>query len=269
MKKKLFISNLAWDHKDFFKVEKLIKKYQFKGLDIAPLKIKNNWKNLNELSKKNSKYFNHQNIKINAIQGIFFKKDFNLFKKNKNHIEDIFNHMLNILKICKIYKYEKVIIGSSEFRKKGSINLKIADQIFINFFVRFKKILNKKKIFLCLEAIPRQYNEDFIYDFYHLLKLIKKINSKWIRINFDSSLFHFKEFDKNLLSKNLKYVNNIQVTEKNFKYFLRPNKRNIKFCNFLKKSNLIKSVSLEIISKKTDIKKLDISMKNFKNLLQN
>ena len=120
-----------------------------------------------------------------------------------------------------------------------------------------------------MEAIPRQYNEDFIYDFYHLLKLIKKINSKWIRINFDSSLFHFKKFDKNLLSKNLKYVNNIQVTEKNFKYFLRPNKKNIKFCNFLKKSNLIKSVSLEMISKKTDIKKLDISMKNFKNLLQN
>ena len=43
MKKKLFISNLAWDHKDFFKVEKLIKQYQFEGLDIAPLKIKNDW----------------------------------------------------------------------------------------------------------------------------------------------------------------------------------------------------------------------------------
>ena len=37
---------------------------------------KNDWKNLNEITKKNTKYFNHQNIKINAIQGIFFKKNF-------------------------------------------------------------------------------------------------------------------------------------------------------------------------------------------------
>lgn len=269
MKKKLYISNLAWDHKDFLKVKELIKKYQFDGLDIAPLKIKNDWKNLNELSRKNSKVFNEQKIKINAIQGIFFKKKFNLFKKNKNHIEDIFNHTLNILKICKIYKCKKVIIGSSEFRKRNGINLKIADQIFVDFFVRFKKILIKKKIFLCLEAIPRQYNEDFIFDFFHLIKLVKKINSKWIKINLDSSLFHFEKFDEKLLFKNIKYIKNIQVTEKNFKYFLKPNKKNIKFCNLLKKSNLIKNVSLEIISKKTDIKKLDKSMRNFKNLLHN
>tara|TARA_B100000965_G_scaffold406130_1_gene443341 strand:- start:1887 stop:2696 length:810 start_codon:yes stop_codon:yes gene_type:complete len=269
MKKKLFVSNLAWENKNFDIVKELIKSNRFAGIDLAPLKVIGDWKNLKKKSIKSSSDLKKNKIKVNAIQGIYFKKKFNLFSANDKNNSEIYKHTLKIIDICQIYRSRKVIIGSSEFRKKGEINFDIADKVFINFFKRFKKILKKKKIFLCLEAIPRQYDEDFIYDFYHLLKLIKKINSKWIRINFDSSLFHFKEFDKTLLSKNLKYINNIQVTEKNFKYFLRPNKRNIKFCNFLKKSNLIKSVSLEIISKKTDIKKLDRSMKNFKKLLQN
>ena len=64
-----------------------------------------------------------------------------------------------------------------------------------------------------LEAIPRQYNEDFIYDFYHLLKLIKKLILSGLGLTLIAVYFILK-FDKNLLSKNLKYVNNIQVTEK-------------------------------------------------------
>ncbi len=269
MKKKLFISNLAWENKNFDIVKKLIKFYRFDGIDLAPLKIIGDWKNLKKKSIENSRELKKNKIKVNAIQGIYFKKKFNLFSsKDKKNLK-IYKHTLKIIDICQIYNSKKVIIGSSEFRKKGRMNFDNANTVFINFFKRFKEILKKKKIFFCLETIPRQYNEDFIFDFLHLLKLIKKINSKWIKINLDSSLFHFKKFDEKLLYKNIKYIKNIQVTEKNFEYFLKPNKKNIKFCNLLKKSNLIKSVSLEIISKKTDIKKLDISMRNFKNLLHN
>tara|TARA_B100000579_G_C22589918_1_gene737537 strand:- start:15 stop:827 length:813 start_codon:yes stop_codon:yes gene_type:complete len=268
-KKKLFISNLAWEHRNFNLVKELIKINQFNGIDIAPIKISNNWKNLIKVSKKTSKDLRKEKIKVNAIQGIYFKKNFNIFKKKGKYIPNIYNHTVNILDICKIYKCKKIIIGSSEFRKKGKLNINAANTIFINFFKGFKKILNKKKIYLCLETIPYQYNEDFIFDFYHMLYLVKKINCKWIKINFDSSLFHFKKFDKNLLFKNLKYVENIQVTQKYFEYFLNPSKHNIKFCRSLKLSPNIKNISLEIISQKTDINKINYSMKNFKRLVQN
>ena len=36
---KLSISNIAWKSEDDFKVYKLMKKYEYKGLEIAPTRI--------------------------------------------------------------------------------------------------------------------------------------------------------------------------------------------------------------------------------------
>ena len=51
-KKKLFISNLAWNHSDSNKVLKLLKDYSIRGIDIAPIKINGNWKNCESSIKK-------------------------------------------------------------------------------------------------------------------------------------------------------------------------------------------------------------------------
>ena len=73
MKKKLFISNLAWENKNFDIVKKLIKFYRFDGIDLAPLKIIGDWKNLKKKSIENSRELKKNKIKVNAIQGIYFK----------------------------------------------------------------------------------------------------------------------------------------------------------------------------------------------------
>ena len=46
MKKNLFISNLAWHKKDNKKIFEIIKKYKISGIDIAPIRLNNNWKNI-------------------------------------------------------------------------------------------------------------------------------------------------------------------------------------------------------------------------------
>lgn len=266
-KKALFISNLGWENKNFKSVTKIVKDNGFKGIDLAPIKINNNWRNIVKNSKIFAQKLAKEKISVNAIQGIFFKKKFHLFKKDKKHLNKIFNHTLRIIQICKIYKCKKIIIGSSGFRKKVNLKQRNADEIFINFFRRFIKILDKEKIYFCLETIPFEYKEDYIFRFSHMINIIKAIKSKWIRINFDSSLFHFKKFDKNLLAKNLKFIKNIQITEKNFSFFLKPSKKNIKFCEQLKNIKQINNVSLEIISKKTNIRKLNTSMRNLNKLI--
>jgi sugar phosphate isomerase/epimerase len=81
-KKKLFISNLGWKHRDFKKIIKLIKKNNIEGIDIAPIQLRNNWTKIDIKLKKFAKELNKLNIKVNAIQGIFYKKNFNLFESN-------------------------------------------------------------------------------------------------------------------------------------------------------------------------------------------
>jgi len=266
-KKKLFISNLAWDHSDFTKVLKLLKFHKVKGLDLAPIKLNRNWLQTKKQSYRFKKILDKSKLKVNALQGIFFKTNFNLFNLNIENKKKLINHINQILQISKIYKCNKIIIGSSSFRHKGKLSKKKANLIFINFFKEISNLFKKEKIFICFETIPKQYGEDYLYNIDELVKLIKKINSPWLKINFDSSLFHYKKFRKSIFLKNKRYINNIQISEKGFNYFQKPSNNNIQFCNLLKKDKSIKNISLEMISKKTNLKNLSTSLENFKNIL--
>jgi len=69
--KKLFISNLAWNNSQTEKVLEIIKNNNLNGIDFAPLKISFNWRSI---EKKTFEYYiklNKNNLRVNAIQGIF------------------------------------------------------------------------------------------------------------------------------------------------------------------------------------------------------
>lgn len=266
VKKSIFISNLAWKEKHQDKVFKIINKNNIKGIDFAPIQISRSWNNILRKVKAHSIILKKNKIKVNAVQGIFFKKSFNLFK-DKNKIKKILNHLIIIIKICKILNCNKIILGSSEFRNKNNLKKKDADEIFISFLKKLIPYLKKEKIFLCLETIPKQYNENYLYNFNHTLSLINQINSKWVAINYDTSIFHYKKLNINEFKKNTRLIKNLQITEKKFNYLMRPNKKNIYFCKQLKKTNKIKNISLEIIQKKTAFNKIDFSIKNLIHLL--
>jgi len=264
-KKSFFISNLCWEAKYQEKIIDIIKKNQIKGIDFAPLKITSSWKNIEKKTIKYSNYLKKNNIIVNAVQGIFFKKRFNLFK-DQNNIDKILKHLKVIIKICKILDCNKIIVGSTEFRNKLNLKRNEADKIFVDFLYKLIPLLQKEKVFFCLETIPKQYNEKYLFNFNQVLSIVKKVNSKWISINFDTSLFHFNKLNISEFKKNIKLIKNIQITQKDFKFFLKPSKRNILFCKMLKNNNKIKDISLEIIETKTNLDKVNISIKNLKKL---
>ena len=265
-KKKLFISNLGWKHCDFKKIIKLIKKNNIKGIDIAPIQLKNNWTKIDIKLKKFAKELNKLNIKVNAIQGIFYKKNFNLFKNNNFQKKKIYAHIRIILTISKIFKCNKVIIGSSSFRDLGNLTKQEADFTFVSFFKQIKPLLAKKKIYLCFETIPKNYGERYLYKISHLVQLIKKMKSKWFKINFDTSLFHFSKFNNAIFNKNKKYIKNIQISQKNFNFLINPSIANLKFAKLINNNKIFKDISLEIISKKTELKKISISLNKFRGI---
>jgi len=263
-KKKLFISNLAWNHFDTNMVLKLLKYYSINGIDIAPIKINNTWNHCEMSMKKFHKKISLFGLKVNAVQGVFYKTNFNLFEKN--HKSKIYNHILKILKISKILNCNKIIIGSSNFRNNNKLSTSESDIIFLDFFRKIIPLIKKHKIYICFEPIPKNYGEKYLNDIDKLSNLIKKLKTPWFGINFDTSIYHFKEFNKNNFLNNKKLIKNIQISEKKFIYFTRPSKSNYLFAKLLKKNKLLNKVSLEMISNKTDIKKLSLSLKNFKKL---
>ena len=264
--KSIFVSNLAWNKKDLPPIIDILKKNKVSGIDFAPLQITTNWHNIEKKVLKHNTYLKKNKIKINAIQGIFFKKKFNLFKQNTD-LNKIITHLRIIFKLCTILNCKKIIVGSSEFRNNYNISKKNADFIFIKFLKKILPLLKKNKIFFCIETIPKQYNEKYLYNFDHTIDLIRRVNSQWVRINYDTSIFHYKKLNFLKFKKNIHLIKNIQITENKFNFFLNPNKKNVKFCKNICKINVIKQISLEIISKISNLNKLDLSIKNLNKLL--
>ncbi len=267
MKKNLFISNLAWHKKDNKKIFEILKKYKISGIDIAPIKLNNNWKNILTKLRKFEKELRYNNLKVNAVQGVFFKTKYELFNSSFNLQRKIINHIKMVINIAKLFKSKKIIIGSSYFRDIKKLKKKQADIIFINFFKKLIPLLSKNKVYLCIETIPEQYGENYLYKIKDTINLIKKINSKRVGINFDSSIYHFKKFNKSNFNEGKKFITNIQISQKNFKYFNNPSKQNLQFANFLKKQKKFKDISLEIISDKTSIYNLSKSLENFSQII--
>ena len=68
----------------------MLSKFQdINGLDVAPLNVSNDWESSENNSKKFYNLIKKKNLKVNAIQGIFYKKNFSLlddFVKNDNSV---------------------------------------------------------------------------------------------------------------------------------------------------------------------------------------
>jgi sugar phosphate isomerase/epimerase len=266
IKKKIYISNLAWHSKDIKYIIEKIKKYELSGIDIAPLQLSKNWKDIDKKIKRYYLDLKAHNIKVNALQGIFYKTNLSLFEDQKNGFKNILNHIKFIIKLCKITHCNKIIIGSSQFRNPKKMSTKEADLVFYSFLKKIIKYLKKEKIFFCLEAIPKEYGEKYINDISHLIKIVKKVNSKWIKINFDTSIFHFNRLKTKIFLENINLIKNIQITEKNFNYLNNISNNNKKFCNIINKIKDINQISIEIIKKKTHLPSIDNSFKNIKDL---
>ena len=134
MRKKIFISTLALNNFELDKIIRILKKNKVNGIDLAPLAIFKSWNNFeNNLNKFKTKLENN-NIEVNALQGVFFKKDINLFYSSKKKINDITKHLYKIIKITKYLGAKKIIIGSSYFRCKKKLDIIKADYKFINYF---------------------------------------------------------------------------------------------------------------------------------------
>jgi len=265
----LYISNLCADIKSYKKFLNTVGHFKnIKGLDIAPLNISKDWKSSENYAKKFYNLIKKNGLKINAVQGIFYKKNFSLlgdFVKNDNKV---ISHFKKIIKLCKIFHCNKIIFGSSEFRNRNNHTIKYTDIIFKRFIKRIIPLLKKNNIIFCIETIPKVYNSNYLYKFNQTCKIVKFFNNQFIKINFDSGIFFNSKLSPNVFIKNLDLIDNVQISEPFFNFFTSPSKYNLNFIKVLKKNFYQGAISLEIISRKFQEKKINQSINNFIKLLK-
>jgi len=263
----LYISNLCSDKKNFEQLLNIILKYNkaIYGLDIAPLNVTENWHYSETESKRIYNLLKNKKLKINAIQGIFYKKNLNLLNDFFTNEKKIIDHIKKIINICKIYHCNKIIFGSAEFRNKKSNSKKNADYVFTKFIEKIIPLLEENKIIFCIETIPKIYNSDYLFKFNQTCKIVKFFNNQFVRINFDSGIFFNSRFNINIFIDNLNLINNVQISEPYNNFFINPKRYNLHFLDTLRKISYEGTVSLEIISRKFEEEKIEKSINNFIN----
>ena len=135
----LYISNLCSDVNNLKIFLNTIAKFRnINGLDIAPLNVAKNWSDTEYKAKQIYDFIKYKKLKVNAIQGIIYKKNFTLeknFSESNNDVK-VIEHFEKIIRLCKIFKCKKIIFGSAEFRNRYKRSLNYTDTI-------FKKFLNE------------------------------------------------------------------------------------------------------------------------------
>ncbi len=193
---------------------KILKKNNIKLIELPISKITKNYSfNENELrlfKKKIEKY----SIKVSSIQSIFFKKDeLNIF--NQSDHKKILLHLKKVFKVAKYFKARNIIFGSPKNRLiNKKLKNKYTDKKVINIFSKIAKLASFYGLNFCLEPNSKFYKCNFVNNLGEAIKIIKKVKKKNFLINADTGNI-FLEKDKCNIKKNLKFIENVQISEKN------------------------------------------------------
>ncbi|MDA9084803.1 sugar phosphate isomerase/epimerase [Candidatus Pelagibacter sp.] len=244
---KLLISNLAWNYDENEKFIKLLKKNKITNLEFAPSKLlQNNFKSKNLIITKN--FWKKNGIKLYSMQSILYGIDdcflFGSKKQRSNFIKEIFKK----IDLAKKLGVKVIVFGSPTNRKRFKKKKNILDKIFLDTLKKVASYTAKKKIYFCLEANPKIYKSEYLNYTKDALKIVKRINNKYLMINLDlSTVIQNKETINDLINQNIKYIKHVQISVPYLLNVLKYKNRIRELIKLLKFYKYNNNISIEMI----------------------
>jgi sugar phosphate isomerase/epimerase len=265
---RLTISNLSWNLGENFKVLNIIKKFNIKNIEISPSKIFNNNYTSRNI-KKNQYFWSKEKIKFYSMQSILFSiKNAYLFG-NKMQQKIFFNEIKKKIILSKKVGIKVIVFGSPLNKKIFSErNLDNLNKIAYNSFKKISKICKKYKIYFCIEANPKIYNCEYLNYTKDAIRLVKRINSKFFKLNLDlGTIIENNESSKNIIEDHIKLIGHAQISVPYLKDIMPYKKAVVKFIKELKRNNYQKYISIERLPVHNNINNLTKTIKLAKNYL--
>jgi sugar phosphate isomerase/epimerase len=266
---KLIISNLSWNSDEDYKVINIIKKLDIKNIEISANKIFNNNYTLKNI-KKNQHFWRKEKIKFYSMQSILFNTKNAYLFGNKTQQKIFFNEIKKKIYLCKKIGAKVIVFGSPSNKKIFSErNLDKLNRIAYNSFKKISKICEKYRICFCIEANPKIYNCEYLNYTKDAVRLVKKINSKFFKLNFDvGTVIENNESFKNVIEDHIKSIGHVQISVPYLKDIMPYKKTVMKFIKELKRNNYQKYISIERLPVKDNINNLEKTIKLVKSCLE-
>jgi len=265
---KLIISNLSWNSDENYKIINIIKKLDIKNIEISANKIFNNNYTLKNI-KKNQHFWRKEKIKFYSMQSILFNTKNAYLFGNITQQKIFYNEIKKKIYLCKKIGV-KVIVFGSPYNKKifSERNLDSLNKIAYNTFKKISKICKKYKIYFCIEANPKIYNCEYLNYTKDAIRLVKRINSKFFKLNLDlGTIIENNETSKNIIEDHIKLIGHVQISVPYLKDIMPHKKTVVNFIKELKRNNYQKYISIERLPVYDNINNLEKTIKLVKSCL--
>lgn len=202
--KKLAISNIAWEKYNDEKILNLLHDHNVSGIELAPTKVWPEWKGINSKTIRQTKqFFDNHAFKVPAMQAILFgKPELQLFDVSSH--EAFFEHFKILAEISAGLDCSVLVFGAPKNRRRFQLSVEEANDIAVDFFAKVGEIFSQNDVKLAIENNPVEYMCDYLTNVFDVENLVKKVDSKNVKVHFDSAGVHMCRGN---LSKTIEQVN--------------------------------------------------------------
>lgn len=214
---KYAISNIAWKPHENNSIYALMKEYGVYGLEIAPsIFLQGSKKPYEEIetAKKANKAFKDTGLELVSMQSLLFgATGLSLFDDDASR-EALFLYCKKAINFASALSIPNLVFGSPKNRIIPShMDNGSAEQISTNFFQALGEYAYSKNTCIAIEANAKAYGTNFLTTTLEAIDLIKKVDSKGVKLNIDMGTMSLEKEEVDLLNRAIPYANHIHISE--------------------------------------------------------
>lgn len=240
---KLSASNIGWPEEYDREVYKMMKKYKFTGLEIAPTRIfpEHPYDKLEEANIWSHKIIKENGFTVPSMQSIWYGCSEKLFGTG-NERESLFEYTKKAIDFAAMIQCKNLVFGCPLNRDmpKGA-DVSVA----VDFFKGIGDYAKKRGTIIGMEANPPMYHTNYINDTPSALKLIEQVGSEGFLLNLDvGTMIQNQEALSELVGKS-HLINHVHISEPGLKP-IKKRSFHQELAKWLRKEKYSGFVSVEI-----------------------
>lgn len=212
---KLSISNLAWNSNQNKTVYKLMKKYGFIGVEIAPTKIfpETPYSHIEEASEWAKSLKRTWQFEIPSMQSIWYGRTEKLFGSEEER-NVLLNYTKSAIDFASAIKCKNLVFGCPKNRNiPAGDSFAGCNKIAVDFFKKLGDYAASKSTCIGMEANPAIYGTNFINTTEEALSLVKHVGSDGFKLNLDVGTMIQNCEPVSILQGNVRLINHVHISE--------------------------------------------------------
>lgn len=240
---KLSISNIGWSSEKDAIVYKMMGKYGYSGLEIAPTRIfsETPYERLKEAEIWSRRLLKDYGFVIPSMQSIWYGRTERLFGTDAEK-EFLINYTKKAIDFAAAVQCRNLVFGCPKNRNlPEDRNPREA----IRFFRELGDYAAKRNIVIGLEANPSIYGTNYINDTKSALELIRETGSEGFLLNLDIGTMLQNREDISELEGSVRYISHVHISEPGLKPLMQREIHK-ELCHMLKKEGYAEYISIEM-----------------------